>query len=101
LWVDREPAPGSGPATSINSESPAQVKPGKHTISNSIYSAPRQDDWVQQFDVSVGYRLPRRHGEVSLGCLNVTDQDCRLNSLTPYPDLPRERVWVMRLTFNL
>ena len=66
----------------------------------SVYSAPRPGDSVGQLDLGAGYRFWRRHGEVFVGCLNVTGQDYRLNSLTPYPELPRERVWMARLRFN-
>ena len=67
---------------------------------HSVYSAPRPDDSVGQLDLCAGYRFWRRRGEITLSCLNVTGQNYRLNSLTPFPDLPRERVWMARLRFN-
>jgi hypothetical protein len=66
----------------------------------TIYSAPRPGDSAYQLDLFAGWRFLRRRGEVTLGCLNVTGQDYRLNSLTPYPDLPRERVWLGRVKLN-
>jgi hypothetical protein len=66
----------------------------------TIYSAPRPGDSVCQLDLFAGWRFFRRRSEVTFGCLNVTGQDYRLNSLTPYPDLPRERVWLGRMKFN-
>jgi hypothetical protein len=66
----------------------------------TIYSAPRPGDSVYQLDLFTGWRFLRRRSEVTFGCLNVTGQNYRLNSLTPYPDLPRERVWLGRMRFN-
>jgi outer membrane receptor protein involved in Fe transport len=68
--------------------------------SNSGYSAPLPGDDFWQFNAFVGYRLPRRHLEVSVGVLNLTDRDYRLNPLTLYAELPRERTAVMTLKLN-
>ncbi|HXJ55441.1 MAG TPA: TonB-dependent receptor [Verrucomicrobiae bacterium] len=57
------------------------------------------DFW--QFNVYAGYRFPRGYGELRVGLLNVTGQDYRLNSLTPYTELPRERTLAVRLLLNL
>jgi hypothetical protein len=54
----------------------------------------------QQLNLFAGYRLRRQRGEVALGLLNVTDQDYRLNPLTPYLDLPHKRAVFARLKFN-
>ena len=67
---------------------------------HSVYTAPRSDESMGQLDLFAGYRFWRRRGEIMLGCLNVTGQDYRLNSLTPYPDLPRERVWMARVRLH-
>jgi len=67
---------------------------------HSIYTAARPFESVPQFDLFAGYRFWRRRGEVTLGLLNITGEDYRLNSLTPYPDLPRERVFLTRLRLN-
>jgi hypothetical protein len=66
----------------------------------STGTAPRPDDATTQLDFSLGYRFPRRRAELAIGCLNALDEDYRLNSLTPYPDLPHERVWFARLTLQ-
>ncbi len=47
-----------------------------------------------------GYRFPRRKAELAIGILNLTDRDYRLNPLTLYDDLPRERTFMARLQFN-
>lgn len=68
---------------------------------NAWNAESRPGDSVFQLDLYVGLRFARRRGEVVLGCLNVTDEDYRLNSLTPFFELPRERVWAgqVRLSF--
>jgi Flp pilus assembly protein TadD len=48
------------------------------------------DFW--QFDFWIGYRLRRNIGDISLGLLNLTDTDYKLNPLNSYLELPRERV---------
>jgi len=53
------------------------------------------DFW--QFNVAAGYRFPRRRAEVSVGLLNLTDQDYRLHPLNLIPELPRERTLALRL----
>ena len=67
---------------------------------HSIYSTTRPGDTAYQLDLFAGCRFWRRRGEVTFGCLNAAGQDYRLNSLTPYPDLPRERVWSARVRLN-
>ena len=61
-------------------------------------SRPRES--VYQLNLSAGYRFWRRRGEVMIGILNITAQDYRLNSLTPFAELPRERVFYTRAKFN-
>lgn len=51
----------------------------------------------QQLNIFVGYRLPRQRGEFSLGVLNATGGDYRLNPVIPYSDLPRKAVFYARL----
>jgi hypothetical protein len=63
-------------------------------------NAGRPDESTYQLDLFLGWRFARRRGEILFGILNLTDQDYRLNSLTPYTDLPRERVWLGRVRFN-
>ena len=67
---------------------------------HSVYTAPRSDESMGQLDFFAGYHFWQRRGEITLGCLNVAGHDYRLNSLTPYPDLPRERVWMARVRVN-
>ena len=47
-----------------------------------------------------GWRFRRHRGDVTLGILNLTDQDYHLTPLTPYNELPRERVFYARLRLN-
>ena len=47
-----------------------------------------------------GYRFPRRKAELTLGVLNLTDQDYRLNPLTLYDELPRGRTFMSQLRFS-
>jgi tetratricopeptide (TPR) repeat protein len=57
------------------------------------------DFW--QFNLLAGYRFHRNQCELACGLLNITGQDYRLNPLTPYLELARERTFVLRcrLTF--
>jgi Flp pilus assembly protein TadD len=57
------------------------------------------DFW--QENIFVGWRLRRQRGEISVGGMNLGDTDYRLNPLNPYTELPRKRVFVARLKFNL
>jgi len=50
---------------------------------------PASDFW--QHNVALGYRFPKRHAELRVSLLNILDQDYRLNPLTLYNELPRER----------
>lgn len=56
------------------------------------------DFW--QFNLFAGYRFARRHAEVRLGLLNITDQDYKLNPLTPYAYLPRDRTFTVSVKLN-
>jgi outer membrane receptor protein involved in Fe transport len=53
-----------------------------------------------QHHIFGGYRFARRRVEVTAGVMNLTDQDYRLNPLTPYAEMPRERVFVGRVKFQ-
>jgi tetratricopeptide (TPR) repeat protein len=68
--------------------------------SNSGYTPgePGADFW--QFNAFVGYRFPRRKAEVTLGLLNITDQNYSLNPLNLYNELPRSRTLVLSLRLN-
>ena len=68
--------------------------------SNSGYTPgePGADFW--QFNAFVGYRFPRRKAQVTLGLLNITDQNYNLNPLNLYNELPRSRTLVLSLQLN-
>ncbi|MBC8094466.1 MAG: TonB-dependent receptor [Akkermansiaceae bacterium] len=57
------------------------------------------DDFFQH-NLYVGYRLKRQRAEISLAVLNLADTDYRLNPLNAYSELPRERVFLVRLKMN-
>jgi len=67
---------------------------------NMVHPDLRSSESAFQANLFVGYRFWRRRGEVTLGCLNFTGQDYRLNSLTPFAELPHERVFLARARFN-
>jgi Tfp pilus assembly protein PilF len=58
------------------------------------------DDDFWQFNLFAGYRFARRRAELTVGVLNLTDQDYRLNPLSLYGELPRERTFVANFKFN-
>ena len=62
---------------------------------------PLPGDSFVQVNAFVGYRFPRLHGELSIGVLNITDQDYHLNPLNLANELPHERTFVigMKLSF--
>ena len=68
--------------------------------SNAGYSRAEPGDDFWQLNAFVGYRFPRRFLEISAGVLNITDRDYRLNPLTLYAELPRERTAVVSLKIN-
>ena len=65
------------------------------------YGPDFQNNDFWQFNATAGYRFWRRRAEVSVGLLNLTDQDYRLLPLNFYADLPRERTVLMRLRLRL
>ena len=56
-------------------------------------------DHFWQCHAFVGYRFPLRRAEISAGVLNITDRNYRLNPLTLYSELPRQRTAVVNLKF--
>ena len=58
------------------------------------------DDSFPQVNVLAGYRFAHRRAEVTLGVLNLTDEDYHLSPLNYYLELPRERLFYARLRFN-
>jgi hypothetical protein len=67
---------------------------------NVVHTGDRPSESTYQVNLAAGYRFWRRRGQLTIACLNLTDQDYRLNSLTPYADLPRERTFAVRLRLN-
>jgi outer membrane receptor protein involved in Fe transport len=57
-------------------------------------------DSFWQFNIFAGYRCLRRRVELTAGLVNLTDQDYRLSPLNLYNELPRSRMFVMRLQLN-
>ena len=68
--------------------------------SNRGYSLDIPGDDFWQFNAFVGYRFLKRHAELRLGLLNIGDTDYRLNPLTLYSELPRERTLAARFQFG-
>jgi tetratricopeptide (TPR) repeat protein len=67
---------------------------------NDGYSPARDDENLVQVDLVAGYRFARRRAELSAGILNISDADYRLNPLTTYCELPRERTFFAQLKFE-
>lgn len=67
--------------------------------SNRGYSPDIPGDDFWHFNAYLGYRFLKRHAEVRLGLLNIGDTDYRLNPLTLYSELPRERTLAARVQF--
>ena len=68
--------------------------------SNVVSAGDIPGDDLWQFNVYVGYRLRRNYGDVTLGLLNLTAQDYKLNPLNYYNELPRDRTLLVRLRLN-
>ena len=64
----------------------------------TIPGEPGDDFW--QFNAFAGYRFLHRKAEVTLGLLNITDQNYNLNPLNLYNELPRTRTLALRLQLN-
>ena len=57
-------------------------------------------DSFPQLNLYAGYRFPNRRAEITVGGLNLTDEDYHLSPLTYYLELPRERLFYARFRFN-
>jgi outer membrane receptor protein involved in Fe transport len=77
-----------------------QVESVYYSQSNSGYEPDLPGDSFWQFNAYVGYRFARRHAEVRVGVLNITDQDYNLNPLNLTAELPRERNLAISFRFN-
>ena len=67
---------------------------------NGGYYTPLAGDDFWQFNLEAGWRFARRHAEVRVGLLNVTDQHYHLNPLNLTTELPRERTFAASFRFN-
>jgi tetratricopeptide (TPR) repeat protein len=67
--------------------------------SNQRYNPDIPGDDFWHFNLYVGWRFIRRHAELRVGLLNVTDQDYRLNPLNLYNELPRDRTLAVSFKF--
>lgn len=68
---------------------------------NSGYDPALADENIWQLNAFAGFRFPKRQVEVSVGILNLTDQDYRLNPLNTDSWPPRDRTLAVRLRLNL
>ncbi len=68
--------------------------------SNSGYNPSEPGDHFWQLNAFVGYRTPHRKAELTLGLLNVTDQNYNLSPLNLYNELPRSRTLALSLRLN-
>jgi tetratricopeptide (TPR) repeat protein len=68
--------------------------------SNVGYAPDIPGDDIIQLNLYAGYRFRRNLGDITLGFLNINDQDYKLNPLNYYNELPRERTFVARVRFN-
>jgi Flp pilus assembly protein TadD len=64
------------------------------------YSPAEPGDKFWQLNFLGGYRFPRRHAEISIGILNLTDSGYRLEPLTFYNELPHSRTIAAQVKFN-
>ncbi len=71
-----------------------------HLQENDGYTPPLAGDEFWQHHVFVGWRWPNRRAEVRVGVLNLNDADYRLNPLSLYRGLVRERTAVASLRLN-
>ena len=68
--------------------------------SNVGYFPDIPGDEIFQLNVYGGYRFRRNYGDITLGFLDITDQDYKLNPLNYYNELPRERTFLARVRLS-
>jgi hypothetical protein len=68
--------------------------------SNVGYSPDIPGDEIFQLNAYAGYRFRRNYGDITVGLLNINDQDYKLNPLNYYNELPRERTFAARVRLN-
>ena len=76
----------------------AQGEAHWYAQSNNMPGEPGDDFW--QFNAYVGYRFLHREGQVTLGLLNITDQNYNLDPLNLYNEMPRSRTLLVSLQLN-
>jgi len=78
------------------------AQPEAHWYSqvNRGYGPAEPGDNFWQLNAFAGYRFLRRKLEISLGVLNITDQNYNLNPLNSYNELPRGRTLAVRGQIN-
>ena len=69
--------------------------------SNTGYEVDMPGDSFWQLDAFAGYRFAQRRAQFTVGILNLADQDYRLNPLTFYHEMPRERTFFAKLDISL
>jgi hypothetical protein len=57
-------------------------------------------DTFWQVNLSVGYRFPKQKAEVSVGVLNLLDNDYQLDPINQYAEQPRSRTFFARVLLN-
>ncbi len=78
----------------------AQPEAHWYAQNNLGYGSAEPGDDFWQFNAYVGYRFPRRKAQVTLGLLNITDQNYSLNPLNLYNEMPRTRTLALRLQLS-
>jgi hypothetical protein len=66
-----------------------------HLVTSNL---PSDDFWQANF--WVGWRFRRSLGDISIGVLNISGKDYKLNPLNVYTELPRERVVAGRVNLR-
>ena len=65
-------------------------------FSQDLRDDPRSGDEFTQVNAFAGYHFNQRRGDISVGLLNIGDQDYKLSPLNPYPEIARDRTFVLR-----
>jgi hypothetical protein len=67
---------------------------------NDGFDMALQNDDFWQCNLQAGWRFLHRHAEITVGILNLTDQDYNLNPLNLYTETPRTRTFFTELKFH-
>ena len=67
---------------------------------NSGYTPARTTSDFWQHSIYAGYRFAKRHAEVRVGVVNLSNQNYQLNPVNLYAELPRERAVTVGLKLN-